>query len=296
MSRIGWWWLTCGVPHRGRGGNGNCLARHCCPWGQPPGNGCPAAAFPAHQPHAHRPPSPRPCCINIARPSPRPAAGEFMLARYREVCDTVLRFCESKEKVVRRAVMALIPRLAAFAPERFARSYLDISTRHLLAVLAVPQERGAGGFYRGPGGPSACSKGWGASCLHAGCSCRALQEGRGPAAPRHLTAAAAVAVLRRRHAQHTAAATCWRRADGGGGDGDSAGAGGRGGAHGPLPAAPSGADSGLPGLAGQGQGAVPRGAGGAWWRACVVWWWCVCVWKGAGLGANCLTARLLSIA
>ncbi len=71
-------------------------------------------------------------------------AGEFMLARYREVCDTVLRFCESKEKVVRRAVMALIPRLAAFAPERFARSYLDQSTRHLLVVLALPAERGAG--------------------------------------------------------------------------------------------------------------------------------------------------------
>ena len=71
-----------------------------------------------------------------------------MLARYREVCDTVLRFCESKEKVVRRAVVALIPRLAAFAPERFARSYLDSSTRYLLAVVAVPAERGAGGCER----------------------------------------------------------------------------------------------------------------------------------------------------
>lgn len=74
-----------------------------------------------------------------------------MLARYREVCDTVLRFCESKEKVVRRAVMALIPRLAAFAPERFARSYLDTSTRHLLAVVAVPAERGAGESVAGAG-------------------------------------------------------------------------------------------------------------------------------------------------
>lgn len=30
----------------------------------------------------------------------------------------------SKEKLVRRAVITLIPRLAAFAPERFVKSYL----------------------------------------------------------------------------------------------------------------------------------------------------------------------------
>ena len=67
-----------------------------------------------------------------------------MLARYREVCDTVLRFRDSKEKLVRRAVISLLPRLAAFAPERFARSYLDRATEHLLGVLSVPAERGAG--------------------------------------------------------------------------------------------------------------------------------------------------------
>ncbi|KDD73785.1 hypothetical protein H632_c1839p0, partial [Helicosporidium sp. ATCC 50920] len=69
--------------------------------------------------------------------------GEFMLARYREVCETVLRFKDSKERLVRRAVVSLLPRLAAFAPERFARSYLDPSVEHLLALLAVPSERGA---------------------------------------------------------------------------------------------------------------------------------------------------------
>lgn len=47
-----------------------------------------------------------------------------MLARYREVCDTVLRFRDSKEKLIRRAVITLVPRLAAFAPERFVKSYL----------------------------------------------------------------------------------------------------------------------------------------------------------------------------
>jgi FKBP12-rapamycin complex-associated protein len=67
-----------------------------------------------------------------------------MLARYREVCDTVLRFRDSKEKLVRRAVITLLPRLAAFAPERFVKSYLKQATEYLLGVLAVPAERGAG--------------------------------------------------------------------------------------------------------------------------------------------------------
>lgn len=70
--------------------------------------------------------------------------GEFMLARYREVCATVLRFRDSKEKLIRRAVITLLPRLAAFAPERFVRSYLKQSTEHLVTVLANPSERGAG--------------------------------------------------------------------------------------------------------------------------------------------------------
>ena len=70
--------------------------------------------------------------------------GEFMLARYREVCATVLKFRDSKEKLIRKAVITLLPRLAAFAPERFVRSYLKQSTEHLLTVLANPSERGAG--------------------------------------------------------------------------------------------------------------------------------------------------------
>ena len=66
---------------------------------------------------------------------PWACAGEFMLARYREVVETVLRFRDSKEKLIRRAVIALIPRLAAFAPERFAATYLRVCSEHLLGVL-----------------------------------------------------------------------------------------------------------------------------------------------------------------
>ena len=64
-------------------------------------------------------------------------AGEFMLARYREVVETVLQplYRDSKEKLIRCAVVRLIPLLAAFAPERFAVSYLPVCLEHLLAVL-----------------------------------------------------------------------------------------------------------------------------------------------------------------
>ncbi len=49
-----------------------------------------------------------------------------MLARYREVVETVMRFRNSKERLIRTAVIMLLPRLADFAPERFANTYLQV--------------------------------------------------------------------------------------------------------------------------------------------------------------------------
>ncbi|KAF5842966.1 armadillo-type protein [Dunaliella salina] len=69
--------------------------------------------------------------------------GEFLLARYKEVVETVLRFKDSKEKQIRRAVMVLLPRLAAFSPERFAAEYLGRALTYLIAVLKNQPERGA---------------------------------------------------------------------------------------------------------------------------------------------------------
>ena len=62
-------------------------------------------------------------------------AGEFMLARYREVVEIVLHFRESKEKQIQRAVISLIPRLAAFAPERFAATYLSTCVDYLINIV-----------------------------------------------------------------------------------------------------------------------------------------------------------------
>ena len=70
--------------------------------------------------------------------------GEFMLSRYKEVAETVLRLHESKERIVRRSVTNLIPKLAAFSPQRFSESYLSSSAALLLATIRVPSERDAG--------------------------------------------------------------------------------------------------------------------------------------------------------
>lgn len=53
-----------------------------------------------------------------------------MLARYREVVETVMRFRNSKERLIRTAVIMLLPRLASFAPERFASTYLQVIDQH----------------------------------------------------------------------------------------------------------------------------------------------------------------------
>lgn len=43
--------------------------------------------------------------------------GEFMNSRFKEVCDTILRYRDHKEKIIKRTVISLLPRLAAFSSE-----------------------------------------------------------------------------------------------------------------------------------------------------------------------------------
>ena len=45
---------------------------------------------------------------------------------------------------MRRSVTNLIPKLAAFSPQRFSESYLSSSAALLLATIRVPSERDAG--------------------------------------------------------------------------------------------------------------------------------------------------------
>ena len=70
--------------------------------------------------------------------------GEFMLSRYKEVTETVLKFYRSRRLIVRRSVIDLIPKLAAFSPRRFADSYLPLACGVLLTSIRAEGERDAG--------------------------------------------------------------------------------------------------------------------------------------------------------
>lgn len=63
-----------------------------------------------------------------------------------QVVETVLRFRDHREKIIRNCVTSNIPWLATFAPERFACAYLGTCMVHLQNVLrnASSVERGIG--------------------------------------------------------------------------------------------------------------------------------------------------------
>ncbi|XP_022763546.1 serine/threonine-protein kinase TOR isoform X3 [Durio zibethinus] len=67
--------------------------------------------------------------------------GEFMMSRYREVADIVLRYLEYRDRLVRLSITTLLPRIAHFLRDRFVTNYLTICMDHILAVLRLPAER-----------------------------------------------------------------------------------------------------------------------------------------------------------
>lgn len=67
--------------------------------------------------------------------------GEFMVPRFREVCDTVLQYKDSRDKLVRRTVCSLLPRLAKFCPDAFVRGYLDTCLEYLIRAVSNSSER-----------------------------------------------------------------------------------------------------------------------------------------------------------
>ncbi|XP_058190488.1 serine/threonine-protein kinase TOR [Rhododendron vialii] len=70
--------------------------------------------------------------------------GEFMMSRYREVAEIVLRFLEHRDRLVRLSITSLLPRIAHFLRDRFVTNYLKICMDHILAVLKTPAERASG--------------------------------------------------------------------------------------------------------------------------------------------------------
>ncbi|XP_072960137.1 serine/threonine-protein kinase TOR [Typha angustifolia] len=70
--------------------------------------------------------------------------GEFMMSRYREVADIVLKYLEHRDRLVRLSITSLLPRIAHFLRDRFVTNYLKICMDHILAVLRTPAERASG--------------------------------------------------------------------------------------------------------------------------------------------------------
>ena len=68
-------------------------------------------------------------------------SGRFMLPRFGEVCDAVLRYRDHRDRLVRRTVIALIPRLANYAPDAFVRGYLGTCLAHLIQSLKHTSKR-----------------------------------------------------------------------------------------------------------------------------------------------------------
>ncbi|MCO5558518.1 hypothetical protein L7F22_012103 [Adiantum nelumboides] len=70
--------------------------------------------------------------------------GEFMMSRYKEVAEIVFKYRDHRDRLVRKSITALLPRIAHFLRDRFVTSYLKICMDHLLAVMKNPTERGSG--------------------------------------------------------------------------------------------------------------------------------------------------------
>lgn len=70
--------------------------------------------------------------------------GEFMMSRYREVAEIVLRYLEHRDRLVRLSITSLLPRIAHFLRDRFVTNYLTICMNHILHVLEKPAERASG--------------------------------------------------------------------------------------------------------------------------------------------------------
>lgn len=66
--------------------------------------------------------------------------GEF----YRSICEITLKYRDSKETVIRKAVITLIPSMATFDSDEFETHYLHRSMAYLLQSLGKPTDRDIG--------------------------------------------------------------------------------------------------------------------------------------------------------
>jgi FKBP12-rapamycin complex-associated protein len=46
-------------------------------------------------------------------------SGEFMLARFKDCCETILSYKEHRNQLIRETVISSLPKLALYCPEAF---------------------------------------------------------------------------------------------------------------------------------------------------------------------------------
>ncbi|KAG0181763.1 phosphatidylinositol kinase- protein kinase tor1 [Apophysomyces sp. BC1034] len=68
-------------------------------------------------------------------------AGMFMTDMYKDVCDITLSLKDSRDLLIRRTVVAIIPTLASYDPPSFAELYLRKSMSHLLSLLRKDRDK-----------------------------------------------------------------------------------------------------------------------------------------------------------
>ena len=67
--------------------------------------------------------------------------GNFMMPRFKEVCKAIMVLKDNNSKVVRSAITSLLPALALFCPDAFARRHLNESVDLLIKCASVPDLR-----------------------------------------------------------------------------------------------------------------------------------------------------------
>ena len=67
--------------------------------------------------------------------------GDFMVPRFKEISKAILGLHENRSRVVRCALLSLLPALAQFCADAFARSYLDEAVEIVVKFSKIPELR-----------------------------------------------------------------------------------------------------------------------------------------------------------
>ena len=62
-------------------------------------------------------------------------SGDFMIARYKAICDIILHYKDHNNEMIVRTVIAIIPKLAVLLPDMFVRDYLQTSLQYILQQI-----------------------------------------------------------------------------------------------------------------------------------------------------------------